>query len=152
MSDQIVNRIAQSGIIDLDPADFYPKSNILELDIKPWLFQGLLLKEKDFRTSVKNHDWSQYKNTFVAVTCSVDAIIPSWAYLLITTKLAAFTKKVVVGNKEQLEINLLLLICAWYFFPFNIGGQFWITAIIHTKISTILFLLNIIFLEVVWMK
>ena len=89
--------------MNIDLEDYYPSGVRIVFDIKDWLFQEIILKEKDFRDNVKNHDWSQYKNTYVALTCSVDAIIPSWAYLLITTQLAAFAKKIIVGNKEQLE-------------------------------------------------
>lgn len=108
MPDQIVNRIAQSGIIDLDPADFYPKSNILELDIKPWLFQGLLLKEKDFRTNLTEHNWQQYENQTVAVFCSADAIIPQWAYMLLGAYLAQVNCQYFVGTKTEVAQTILL--------------------------------------------
>ena len=89
--------------MNIDLEDYYPLGERIVFDIKDLLFQEIILKEKDFRDFVKNHDWSQYKNSYVALTCSVDAIIPSWAFLLITTQLAPFSKKVIVGNKEQLE-------------------------------------------------
>ena len=89
--------------MNIDLEDYYPSGERIVFDIKDWLFQEIILKEKDFRDNVKNHDWAQYKNAYVALTCSVDAIIPSWAFLLITTRLAPFSKKVIVGNKEQLE-------------------------------------------------
>ena len=101
--EEIKNKVAQSSLMNIDLEDYYPSGVRIVFDIKDWLFQEIILKEKDFRDNVKNHDWSQYKNTYVALTCSVDAIIPSWAYLLITTQLAAFAKKIIVGNKEQLE-------------------------------------------------
>ena len=103
MSDQIVNRVAKSALKTIDLELLYPKGPRLVLDIKDWLFQELILKEVDFRAQLKSFDWSQYKNTFVALTCSTDAIIPSWAYLLITTYLSPFAKKIVVGDLEQLE-------------------------------------------------
>ena len=70
------------------------------------MFDQIILKEKDFRASVKSNDWSRYENTYVALTCSVDAIIPSWAYLLLSSKLAPYSKKIVVGNLELLETSL----------------------------------------------
>ncbi len=103
MADEIVNRVANSKLVTIDLEDYYPQGERVLLDIKQWLFQELILKEKDFRTSINQHDWSQYKDTFVALTCSSDAIIPSWAYLLITTKLISIAKKVVVGNLTDLE-------------------------------------------------
>jgi len=101
--EEIKNKVAQSSLMNIDLEDYYPLGERIVFDIKDWLFQEIILKEKDFRDSVKNHDWSRYKNSYVALTCSVDAIIPSWAFLLITTQLAPFSKKVIVGNKEQLE-------------------------------------------------
>lgn len=103
MAEEIVNRIANSKLITFDLEDFYPKGERVLFDIKDWLFEGIILKEKDFRTSVSNHNWAQYDGKYVALTCSEDAIIPSWAYLLISSKLAAVAKKVVVGNLELLE-------------------------------------------------
>ncbi len=102
----IVNKVANSKLVTINLEDFYPIGERVLFDIKDWLHQGIVLKEKDFRESVKNHDWSKYKDNFVALYCSTDAIIPSWAYLLITTKLAPFTKRVVVGNLEKIETIL----------------------------------------------
>ncbi len=102
----IVNKVANSKLVTINLEDFYPIGERVLFDIKDWLHQGVVLKEKDFRESVKNHDWSKYKDNFVALYCSTDAIIPSWAYLLITTKLAPFTKRVVVGNLEKIETIL----------------------------------------------
>ncbi|MDY7394639.1 DUF2480 family protein [Aureibaculum sp. 2210JD6-5] len=106
MAEEIVNRIANSKLITIDLEDFYPEGERILFDISDWLYEGLILREKDFRDNVLNHNWSQYKNTFVALTCKTDAIIPSWAYLLITTHLSPFTKKVVVGNLELLETTI----------------------------------------------
>ena len=100
---EIKNRVAESKLITIDLEDYYPEEKRIVFDIKDWLFQELILKEKDFRESVKNHEWSQYKDCFVALTCSVDAIIPSWAYLLIATQLSSFSKKIIVGNLSELE-------------------------------------------------
>tara|TARA_B100000768_G_scaffold171182_1_gene178254 strand:+ start:939 stop:1448 length:510 start_codon:yes stop_codon:yes gene_type:complete len=106
MSDEIINKVSNSKLINIDLEEFYPDGERVLFDIKDWLFEGIILKEKDFRASVKNHNWSCYKNAFVALTCSEDAIIPSWAYLLLASELSAFAKKVVVGNLELLETVL----------------------------------------------
>lgn len=103
MAEEIINRIANSKLKIFDLEEIYPEGKRVLFDIKDWLFEGIILKEKDFRNSVKNHDWSQYKNCFVAVTCSVDAIIPSWAFLLIASEITPFANKVVIGNLELLE-------------------------------------------------
>ena len=100
---EIKNRVAQSKLITIDLEDYYPLGNRIVFDIKNWLFEELILKENDFREFVKKHNWSQYKDSFVALTCSVDAIIPSWAYLLITSQIAPFAKKVIIGDLNQLE-------------------------------------------------
>lgn len=103
MAGEIVNRVANSPLINIDLEEFYPEGKRVLFDIKDWLYEGIILKEKDFREYVKNHDWSQYQDNYVALTCSEDAIIPSWAYLLLSTELASYAKKVVVGNLELLE-------------------------------------------------
>jgi hypothetical protein len=100
---EIVNRVANSALQTIDLEDFYPSGARVVFDIKDWLYEELILREKDFRANVQEHDWSQYQNSYVALTCSTDAIIPSWAYLLLTTSLANHAKKVVVGNLELLE-------------------------------------------------
>ena len=106
MADEIVNRVANSQLKTIDLEDFYPKGERSVLDIKNWLFHELILKESDFREHLKNHDWSQYKNKYVALTCSADAIIPSWAYMLIATYLSPYSKKVVVGSLLDLETTI----------------------------------------------
>lgn len=103
MAEEIINRVANSSLMTIDLEDFYPSGNRVVFDIKDWLYEELILREKNFREHVKNHDWSQYQDNYVALTCSSDAIIPSWAYLLLSTQLAPFTKKIVVGNLELLE-------------------------------------------------
>ncbi|MDJ0646795.1 MAG: DUF2480 family protein [Flavobacteriaceae bacterium] len=112
MADEIVNRVAQSKLITIDLEEFYPKGARILLDISDWLYEGLILREKDFRESLKNHDWKQYMNTYVALTCSKDAIIPSWAYLLIATYLSPYAKKTVVGDLELLETTIFQEIIA----------------------------------------
>lgn len=106
MAEEIINRVANSALVNIDLEDFYPEGRRILFDIKDWLFEGIILKEKDFREHIKNHDWSQYKDAYVALTCSEDAIIPSWAYLLLSTELNPYTKKTVVGNLELLETTI----------------------------------------------
>lgn len=103
MAEEIINRVANSKLITIDLEDFYPQEKRVVIDIKDWLFQEIILKEQEFRTHLKNHNWEQYKDTYIALTCSSDAIIPSWAYLLISTHLNSYAKKIVVGNLELLE-------------------------------------------------
>jgi len=103
MADKIVNRVANSSLKTIDLEDLYPSEKRTVIDIKPWLFKEFILKEKDFRNSLKNHEWGQYKNQYVALSCSSNAIIPSWAYMLITTYLTKFATKIIVGNLNDLE-------------------------------------------------
>ena len=103
MAEEIINRVSNSKLKTFDLEEIYPEGKRILFDIQDWLFEEIILKEKDFRASVKNHDWSQYKNTFVAVTCSVDAIIPSWAFMLVAAEITPFANKVVIGNLELLE-------------------------------------------------
>ena len=103
MPEEILNRVANSKLKTFDLEEIYPEGKRTLFDIKDWLFQEIILKEKDFREAISNHDWSQYKNSFVAVTCSVDAIIPSWAFMLVSSELTPFANKVVIGNLELLE-------------------------------------------------
>ncbi len=106
MKKEIINRVAQSQLMTIDLQDYYPKGERVLLDIKDWLYQGFVLREKEFRTSIAAHDWSQYQDKYVAVECSSDAIIPGWAYMLCATKLQPFAKKVVYGNLEVLETSI----------------------------------------------
>lgn len=106
MSAQIVNRVANSQLITIDLEDYYPKGERAIIDIKAWLFHEIILKEADFREHLKNHDWSQYQNKYIALTCSSDAIIPSWAYMLISTYLIPYAKKTVVGDLTILETTI----------------------------------------------
>lgn len=102
---EIVNRVASSSLVTLDLEEFYDHGERVVFDIKDWLFQGMILREKDFRLQVKEHGWAQYGGKNVALVCSVDAIIPMWAYMLITTKLKD-ANHVVMGGAEQLEYSL----------------------------------------------
>jgi hypothetical protein len=106
MAEEIINRIASSKLKTFDLEEIYPDGKRVSFDIKGWLFEEIILKEKDFRASVKSHDWSQYKNCFVAITCSADAIVPSWSFMLIAAEITPFANKVVVGDLELLETVL----------------------------------------------
>lgn len=107
MSGEIVNKIAQSGLITLDLESFYPSEEIVEFDLKPFLFMEMILKEKDFRNELLQHNWDVYKDKMVAVYCSADAIIPYWAYMLVTSYLTPVASKIVFGNKEQVIKELM---------------------------------------------
>ncbi|MCF6297541.1 MAG: DUF2480 family protein [Flavobacteriaceae bacterium] len=106
MSKEIINKVANSKLITIDLEDFYPNGKRIIFDISEWLYEGLILKEKDFRENVQQHNWSQYQDNYMALSCSSDAIIPSWAYLLITVSLSPFAKKIIVGDLEQLECSI----------------------------------------------
>jgi S-adenosylmethionine/arginine decarboxylase-like enzyme len=104
--DTIVNKVANSSLINIDLEDYYPKGKRVQIDLAETLFQGLILREKDFRDWIKNHDWSQYKDAYVAVACSADAIIPVWAYMLVSAQLEPVAKHIVFGDLEALESDL----------------------------------------------
>lgn len=106
MAEEIVNRIANSKLVTIDLEDYYPVGERVVFDIKDWLLEGFVLREKDFRATAKAYDWSRLEGKYVALTCSSDAIIPGWAYMLLNTYLAPVAKKVVVGNLEMLETVL----------------------------------------------
>ena len=106
MADQIINRVANSKLVTFDLEDFYPEGKRVLFDIKDWLFEGLVLREKDFRELVKNYNWSQHQNQYIALTCSTDAIIPAWAYMLLVVNLEPFIEKAVIGSLEDLETSI----------------------------------------------
>jgi len=106
MAEEIINRVANSKLEVFDLEDYYPQGKRILFDIKDWLYEGFVLREKDFRALVKEHDWSQYQDAFVALTCTTDAIVPDWAYMLLTIQLAPFAKKTVLGTLETLETSL----------------------------------------------
>jgi hypothetical protein len=108
MEDVIVNKVAESGIITLDLEEYYPKEDTLVFDLKDHLFMGLILKEKDYREALKNLDWSIYQNKNTAITCSADAVIPMWAYMLTAAYLQPVAKDIVFGNEDFLHRTLFL--------------------------------------------
>ncbi|SDW18432.1 DUF2480 family protein [Aequorivita viscosa] len=103
MSEEIINRVANSKLVTFDLEDFYPKGERIHFDISEWLMEGIVLREKDFREQANSHDWSRYSGSYVALYCSTDAIVPGWAYILLSLHLAPFAAKVTVGSLEDLE-------------------------------------------------
>ena len=108
MSDEFVNKVAESGLISFDLEDYYPKGTIRVFDLKEYLFMGLILKEKDFRAALQTTDWNSYKGAYVAITCSADAIIPMWAYMLVASNLQPVAVDVVFGDEKKLISTILL--------------------------------------------
>ena len=108
MEEVFVNKVAESGILTLDLEDFYPKEETVVFDIKNYLFMGLILKEKDFRENMKALDVEIYKGKNVALTCSADAVIPVWAYMLVAGYLQPVAKEIVFGNADFLHKTLFL--------------------------------------------
>ena len=108
MSEEFVNKVAESGIITLDLEKFFPAEEIIQFDIKDYLFMGLILKEKDFRQALKDLDIQKYQHKIVAVTCTADAIVPMWAYMLISSTLQQASKEIIFGNKGDVNIKLLI--------------------------------------------
>ena len=104
----VLNKVAESGLVTIDLEQYYPGEEIKTFDLKDFLFRGLIIKEKDFREALKNVDWEQYSNTNVAVTCTADAIIPVWAYMLVATYLQPVSNTVILGEESKL-IEILLL-------------------------------------------
>lgn len=101
--EEIINRVAQSVLEVFDLEDYYPAGNRIEIDVAHWLEGGFLLKEKDFREALKNHNWEQYQGALIAIYCSTDAIIPAWAKILITVYLTPYAKKIVLGKVSDLD-------------------------------------------------
>ncbi len=106
LSEPIVNRVAQSALVTFDLEDYYPKGERVTYDLKDNLFQGIILRERDFRAFVKQHNWAQYQGKYVVLTCSADAIVPTWAYMLLATKLEPYARRVVFGSPDTLEAVL----------------------------------------------
>lgn len=108
MSDLIINRVTESALTTLDLEEFYPKDDLVVFDLKSFLFMELILKEKDYREALKNHDWEKYTGKIAAVTCSTDAIIPVWAYMLAGAYLQPVASQVIYGNELEAREELLL--------------------------------------------
>ena len=109
MSDQIINKVAESGLVTIDLEKYLPqKESITAFDLKDFLFMGMILKEKDFREALKQHDWEKYRDKYVAINCTADAIIPVWAYMLVTTYLQPIAKETIVGNEKEFYKSIFL--------------------------------------------
>ena len=98
MAEEIINRVSNSVLVTINLEDYYPKGERILFDIKDWLLEGLVLREKDFRNQVAEYNWAQYQDAYLALTCSTDAIIPGWAYMLISLQLESVTKKTIIGK------------------------------------------------------
>lgn len=103
IQENFVNKVSASGLVTLNLEDYYDKGERVVYDIKENLFHGLMLREKDFREFIKNHDWSQYQDKNIAIICSADAIVPTWAYMLLVNRMKPFAHEVVFGSLEVLE-------------------------------------------------
>jgi len=108
MSEEFVNKVAESGIITIDLEKYFPTEPIIVFDIKEYLFMGLILKEKDFRQALKELDLQKYQNKIIAVTCTADAIIPMWAYMLISSTLQPISREIIFGNETEVKKKILL--------------------------------------------
>ena len=108
MSEPFINKVAESGLIGLDLAQYIPNNEIVVFDIKPYLFKELMLKEKDFRASLATIDWSEFENKIVGIFCSTDAIIPMWANMLIVANLSPYVKSVFFGDENKTRELVLL--------------------------------------------
>jgi len=108
MSEPIVNKVTESGLITLDAEKYYPREEMAIFDMKDFLFMGMILKEKDYREALKNLDWTQYAGKNVAITCSADAIIPVWAYMLAASYLQPVAGEIVMGDEKELHKKIFL--------------------------------------------
>ena len=104
--EEIVNRVSNSQLITFNLEEFYTPGERVLFDMKDFLFQGIILKEKEFRETIKSHNWSQYTGKHVAIACSTDAIIPTWAFMLLSIALQPYANRVVFGNLAELESQL----------------------------------------------
>ena len=108
MSEPFINKVAESGLITLDLEKYYPKGENELFDLKDYLFMGMILKEKDFREALKKADWTKFKDKNVAITCSVDAVIPVWAYMLVVAYLQPFAREIIMGTAQELHKAIFL--------------------------------------------
>lgn len=108
IQETFVNKVANSGLLTLNLEEYFHRGERLVYDIKDNLFSGLMLKEQDFRAFIKAHDWQAYQGKNIAITCSADAIVPTWAYMLLANKFKPYANEVVFGNLETLETVLYL--------------------------------------------
>ena len=98
---ELVNKVANSSLVTINLENYFPEEELIVFDLKDYLFMELILKEKDFRASLKEHDWAQYEGKIVVIDCTADAIIPVWAYMLVTTYVEPYAKTVFQGSSEE---------------------------------------------------
>jgi hypothetical protein len=108
MAEEIINKVALSALMELDLEDYYPRDQVVVFDLKPMLFMELILKEKDFREALTKFDWSPYQDKIVAVTCTADAIIPVWAYMLVAVYLQPVAKDIILGDEKAAHQQLFM--------------------------------------------
>ena len=108
MSDSLINKVAESGLISVDLASFLPNNPVVVFDIKPYLFMELILKEKEFRASLAEIDWKEYQDKIVGIHCSADAIIPMWANMLVASNLSNTAKAIHFGDENKVREQILL--------------------------------------------
>ena len=101
MAEEIINKVTSSALVQIDLEAYYPKEDIAVFDLKPFLFMELILKEKDFREALQKTDWSAYQGKIVAVTCTADAIIPVWAYMLVASYLEPVASEIIFGDEKE---------------------------------------------------
>ena len=106
--DEIVNKVANSKLMVFDLEDFFPKEEVCSLDIAQFLFEGFILKEKEFRDQLKNFNWDQFDNTYVAIYCSTDAILPAWTFALVASYLSSSTIASIQGSKKEMIVSIYL--------------------------------------------
>lgn len=108
MAEEIVNRVANSPLMSLDLEDYWDEHQRAVIDLKDVLHEGLILREKDFREYVKSHDWSAYRDKHVAIDCTAEALIPSWAYMIIVSRVEPYAQSIIVGSAEDLTLHLYI--------------------------------------------
>jgi hypothetical protein len=137
MSEQgeIVNKVANSGLINFDISDLIPKGTRKGIDLKDFLFEGLILREADFRQKISEINPEDYKEAYVYIYNSADAVIPLWAYFLITAKISGFAEKIISGNRETLETILLHDVIQSYDFSYLEGKRVLVKGCSHAFVS-----------------
>ena len=137
MSEQgeIVNKVANSGLINFNISDLIPKGTRKGIDLKDFLFEGLILREADFRQKISEINPEDYKEEYVYIYNSADAVIPLWAYFLITAKISGFAEKIISGNRETLETILLHDVIQSYDFSYLEGKRVLVKGCSHAFVS-----------------
>ena len=132
---EIVNKVANSGLINFDISDLIPKGTRKGIDLKDFLFEGLILREADFRQKISEINPEDYKEAYVYIYNSADAVIPLWAYFLITAKISVFAEKIISGNRETLETILLHDVIQSYDFSYLEGKRVLVKGCSHAFVS-----------------